>query len=73
MARRRMRFGSAFAWLRGPGPKAMPPPMRMELRLAPLRAVPWPFWRRSLAVEPRTSPRLFVLCVPARALARWAT
>ena len=31
-----------------------------------------PFWRRILRVEPRTSPRVLVLCVPARRLASCA-
>src|SRR5581483_11246917 len=39
----------------------------------PWRARPVPFWRYGFLPPPRTSPRFFVLCVPWRAAASWAT
>src|SRR5215207_644867 len=39
----------------------------------PCLARPVPFWRYGLRPPPRTSPRVFVLCVPWRAAASWAT
>ena len=44
--------------LRGCGPKATPPPVRIGDLTLPARARPVPFWRYSLAVEPLTCPRL---------------
>ena len=41
-------------------------------RLDPWRARPVPFWRNGLAPPPRTSARVLVDCVPARAAASWA-
>src|SRR5690625_2736511 len=35
----------------------------------PRRARPVPFWRKAFLLVPLTSPRDFVLCVPARRLA----
>ena len=39
----------------------------------PWRARPVPFWRYGFLPPPRTSPRVFVSCVPWRAAASWAT
>src|SRR3989304_5552004 len=40
--------------------------------MRPWRAAPVPFWRLILIVEPRTSPRVLVLALPARRFAGWA-
>ena len=53
--------------LRGCGPKAMPPPVRIGDLTLPARARPVPFWRYSLAVEPLTSPRVLVDAEPRAA------
>ena len=51
---------------RGCFAKMWPPPRRVPLRRPPARALPVPFCRYSFLVEPATSPRVFVLCVPWR-------
>jgi len=38
-------FGSSMAWLRGFGPKALPPPLNSGARRLPWRARPVPFCR----------------------------
>src|SRR3990172_6430538 len=40
--------------------------------MLPWRAAPVPFWRLILILEPRTSPRVLVLALPARRFASWA-
>ena len=55
---------------RGRGPKAMPPPTKIGARMPPWRARPVYFCMRVLRVLPCTSPRVFVLAVPARWLLR---
>ena len=65
-------FGVRWAYERGLGPRAMPPPVNCGARIDPWRAWPVPFWRYGLAPPPRTSARVFVLWVPARRLASWA-
>ena len=65
-------FGVRWAYERGFGPRAMPPPLYCGELVEPWRALPVPFWRYGLAPPPRTSLRVFVLCVPARRAASWA-
>ena len=54
----------------GCGPCATPPPTHCGERIEPWRARPVPFWRHGFLPPPRTSPRVFVECVPARSPAR---
>ena len=50
----------------------MPPPANCGARIEPWRARPVPFWRYGFLPPPRTSPRVFVECVPWRAAASCA-
>src|SRR3954470_19132563 len=52
---------------------AWPPPFLIGLRMPPVRALPVPFWRNILRVEPATSPRARVRTLPWRLLARYMT
>ena len=54
---------------RGVFAKMCPPPRRIPLRREPARALPVPFWRYILAVEPATSDRVFVFADPCLAFA----
>src|SRR5215217_7131636 len=51
----------------------MPPPVIWGARIEPWRARPVPFCLNGLRPAPLTSARVFVLCVPWRAAASWAT
>ena len=62
-----------WLWSRTTGPWATPPPTHWGERIEPWRARPVPFWRHGFLPPPRTSPRVLVLCVPARRPAMEAT
>src|SRR3954466_11752892 len=64
-ARRALRL-TLTVYLRGLGPKTVPPPVQIGERLVPARARPVPFWRHGFAPPPRTIPRVLVACVPRR-------
>src|SRR3954466_2398624 len=64
-ARRALRL-TLTVYLRGLGPKTVPPPVQIGDRVEPARARPVPFWRHGLAPPPRTIPRVRVACVPRR-------
>ena len=64
-ARRSLRL-TLKVYLRGEGPKIVPPPTQIGERDEPARARPVPFWRHGLAPPPRTLPRVLVACVPRR-------
>src|SRR3954451_24558887 len=64
-ARRALRL-TLTVYLRGLGPKTVPPPVQIGEREEPARARPVPFWRQGLAPPPRTSPRVLVDDVPCR-------
>src|SRR4051794_6449420 len=64
-ARRALRL-TLTVYLRGLGPKTVPPPVQIGERDEPARARPVPFWRHGLAPPPRTWPRVFVDAVPCR-------
>src|SRR5215472_12951812 len=51
----------------------MPPPAYCGARSEPCLARPVPFCRYGFLPPPRTSPRVFVACVPCRAAASCAT
>src|SRR4030067_874617 len=69
--RRTLRF-TLISYERGLGPNAVPPCVRVGDLADPARALPVPFWRYSFAVEPATSPRVFVDAPPRRRAGRWA-
>src|SRR5439155_17275829 len=71
-ARRALRL-TLTVYLRGLGPKTVPPPTQIGEREVPARARPVPFWRHGLAPPPRTMPRVLVACVPRRRAASSAT
>src|SRR3954452_7553430 len=71
-ARRALRL-TLTTYLRGLGPKTVPPPVQIGERLVPARARPVPFWRHGFAPPPETMPRVFVACVPCRRAASSAT
>src|SRR3954468_13706378 len=62
-------FGRAWRQSLGRFCLAWPPPFLIGLRMPPVRALPVPFWRNILRVEPATSPRAWVCTVPCRWLA----
>src|SRR4051794_8450529 len=71
-ARRALRL-TLTTYLRGLGPKTVPPPVQMGEREVPARARPVPFWRQGLAPPPDTIPRVLVAWVPWRRAASSAT
>ena len=68
-----LRFIFLFAQSLGLGPKDTPPPTLRGDRMLPWRARPVPFCLKGLRPPPRTSLRVFVEAVPARALRRSRT
>src|SRR4051794_6686726 len=62
-------FGRSWAWSRGCGPNATPPPRNRLTRREPCRARPVPFCLYILAPVRQISARVFTLWVPARRLA----
>src|SRR4051795_2214994 len=71
-ARRALRL-TLTVYLRGLGPKTVPPPVQIGEREVPARARPVPFWRHGFAEPPETIPRVLVACVPWRRAASSAT
>ncbi len=65
-------LGVFWAYDRGLGPRATPPPTHWGERVEPCRARPVPFCLNGLAPPPRTSARVLVDWVPERADASWA-
>ena len=72
-ASRRAFLGIAWRQSLGRFCLAWPPPFLIGLRMPPVRALPVPFWRNILRVEPATSPRASVRTVPCRWLAWYMT
>ena len=64
--------GTVSVYLRGRGPNTVPPPTQTGERVEPERARPVPFCFHGFWLPPITSPRVFVLCVPWRWLAKYA-
>src|SRR3954467_6489756 len=71
-ARRALRL-TLTTYLRGLGPKTVPPPVQIGEREVPARARPVPFWRQGFAEPPDTIPRVLVAWVPCRRAASSAT
>src|SRR5438034_4710215 len=65
-AERRISVGIFLSYLRGVGPKGLPPPFHWVARIEPWRARPVPFCFHGFRPPPDTSLRPLVSCVPAR-------
>src|SRR5215468_4894351 len=65
-AERRISVGIFLSYLRGVGPKGLPPPFHCVARIEPWRARPVPFCFQGFLPPPETSLRPLVSWVPAR-------
>src|SRR4029450_13545859 len=65
-AERRISVGIFLSYLRGVGPKGLPPPFHWVARIEPWRARPVPFCFHGFRPPPETSLRPLVSWVPAR-------
>src|SRR6266478_1153998 len=65
-AARRISVGIFLSYLRGVGPKGLPPPFHWVARIEPWRARPVPFCFHGFRPPPETSLRPLVSWVPAR-------
>src|SRR5262249_46922904 len=65
-AERRISVGILLSYVRGVGPKGLPPPFHCVARIEPWRARPVPFCFQGFLPPPETSLRPLVSCVPAR-------
>src|SRR5690606_11112203 len=70
-ATRLLVFESLIVWLTVPlGPKVIPPPRQIGLRIEPTRARPVPFCFHGFLPPPLTRPRVFVAGPAIREFAR---